>query len=107
MYVLTVAVDACFRLKRRAVSNETKDPILGSGWGYFVEDTGYRDLLAAYSDQEEVRCLFNAAYACSLTIRGYVADINVHGPVGVRSCEHEVLEGLRSDGRGRCYLRAP
>lgn len=47
-------MDACFRLKRRAVSNEQKDPILGSGWGYFVEDTKYREVLGAYADQEEV-----------------------------------------------------
>ena len=55
MYVLTVAIDACFRLKRRAVSDEDKDPILGSGWGYFVEDTGYKEVLGLYNDQQEVR----------------------------------------------------
>ena len=55
LYMLTVAVDACFRLKRRMVSNETKDPILGSGWGYFVEDSCYKEVLAEYKDQEEVR----------------------------------------------------
>ncbi|EIW58987.1 uncharacterized protein TRAVEDRAFT_124302 [Trametes versicolor FP-101664 SS1] len=44
MYMLTVAIDVCFRLKRRAVSSEEKDPILGSGWAYFVEDTGYREI---------------------------------------------------------------
>ncbi|KAI1792316.1 hypothetical protein LXA43DRAFT_1093838 [Ganoderma leucocontextum] len=54
MYMLSVAVDACFRLKHRNVSDETKDPILGSGWGYFVEDTGYKELLAEYGDQEEI-----------------------------------------------------
>ena len=55
LYTLVVAVDACFRLKRRAVSNEVKDPILGSGWGYFVEDRSYHELLVQYKDQEEVR----------------------------------------------------
>ncbi|KAH9890400.1 hypothetical protein C8Q73DRAFT_652264 [Cubamyces lactineus] len=54
LYAVTVAIDACFRLKRRAVSNEVKDPILGSGWGYFVEDTGYHEVLADYEDQEEI-----------------------------------------------------
>lgn len=53
--MMTVAIDACFRLKHRAVSNTDKDPILGSGWGYFVEDTGYQEVLRGYGDQEEVR----------------------------------------------------
>ena len=55
LYVQSIAIDACFRLKRRAVSNEDKDPILGSGWGYFVEDTGYKEWLAGQTDQTEVR----------------------------------------------------
>ena len=55
LYVLTVAIDACFRLKRRAISSGAKDPILGSGWGYFVEDAGFHEVLAGYKDQEEVR----------------------------------------------------
>ncbi len=55
LYFLTVAIDACFRLKRRAVSDTKKDPILGSGWGYFVEDTGYHEVLSAYGSQDEVR----------------------------------------------------
>ena len=54
MYVLTVAIDACFRLKRRAVSSEAKDPILGSGWGYFVEDTDYRAMWSQHAEQKDV-----------------------------------------------------
>ena len=60
--MLSVSIDACFRLKRRAVSSEEKDPILGSGWGYFVEDTGYREILSMYGDQKEVR----VTYHCQL-----------------------------------------
>ncbi|RDX39929.1 hypothetical protein OH76DRAFT_1366991 [Lentinus brumalis] len=54
LYVMCVAIDACFRLKRRQVSSEEKDPILGSGWGYFVEDTGYQTVLKGYGEQDEV-----------------------------------------------------
>ncbi|OJT12474.1 hypothetical protein TRAPUB_10982 [Trametes pubescens] len=54
MYWLTVAVDACFRLKRRDVSSTQKDPFLGNGWGYFVEDTGYHEVLKGYQDQDEM-----------------------------------------------------
>ena len=54
LYQITVAIDACFRLKRRDVSNEEKDPILGSGWGYFIEDSAYKLMLSGYGDQDAV-----------------------------------------------------
>lgn len=56
-------MDACFRFKRHAVSSEEKDPILGRGWGYFVEDKGYKAVLAEYGDQEEVRRMLLATCA--------------------------------------------
>jgi len=49
-----LAIDACFRLKRRIVSSEKKDPGLGTGWAYFVEDEPYREYLLTVTDQEEV-----------------------------------------------------
>ena len=52
---MLIAIDANFRLKRRAVSSNDRDPALGSGWGYFVEDSGYKEVLAAYGNQTEVR----------------------------------------------------
>ena len=54
---MLIAVDANFRLKRRAVSSNDRDPALGSGWGYFVEDTPYREHVLKYADQEDVSCL--------------------------------------------------
>ncbi len=71
---MTVALDACFRLKRRDVSDVQKDPILGSGWAYFVEDTGYRELLSAYGDQKEVRAHIKHQ-AC---LRGLQASYHFH-----------------------------
>ena len=52
--MLILALDACFRLKRRIVSSEKKDPGLGTGWGYFVEDEPYRNYLLTVTDQDEV-----------------------------------------------------
>jgi hypothetical protein len=37
------------------VSSEKKDPGLGTGWAYFVEDEPYRKFLLTVTDQEEVR----------------------------------------------------
>lgn len=39
---------------RRDVSLTEKDPFLGNGWGYFVEDTGYHKVLKGYQDQDKV-----------------------------------------------------
>lgn len=50
-----IAIDANFRLKRRAVSSEARDPALGSGQGYFVQDDMYRKYLADTADQKDVR----------------------------------------------------
>jgi len=54
LYLFILAIDACFRLKRRIVSSEKKDPGLGTGWAYFVEDEPYREYLLTVTDQEEV-----------------------------------------------------
>ena len=61
LYALTLAMDVCFRLKRCDVSSEAQDPIMGSGWGYWVKDSPFRELLKDYADQEEVRDLSFAA----------------------------------------------
>ena len=47
-------MDVCFRLKRRAVSSEEKDPGLGTGVSYFVEDKPFRQYIATVGDQKEV-----------------------------------------------------
>ncbi|KAJ3551391.1 hypothetical protein NM688_g4727 [Phlebia brevispora] len=54
IYNMLVAIDANFRLKRRAVSSNERDPALGSGWGYFVEDTRYREHVLRYATQEDI-----------------------------------------------------
>jgi hypothetical protein len=54
LYTLFVALDACFRLKHRLVSSEAKDPGLGTGLSYFVEDGPYREYLLTVTDQNKV-----------------------------------------------------
>jgi hypothetical protein len=49
-----IAMDACFRLKRRMISNSLRDPGLGTGWAYLVEWAPYRDYLATTTTQKEV-----------------------------------------------------
>ncbi|KAF7326221.1 CxC2 domain-containing protein [Mycena kentingensis (nom. inval.)] len=54
IYIMFIAIDACFRLKRRMVSNWLKDPSLGTGWAYFVEWISYRDFIASTGAQKEI-----------------------------------------------------
>lgn len=54
LYTLFLALDACFRLKRRMISSVEKDPGLGVDWGYFVESAPFRQYLLSVTDQKEV-----------------------------------------------------
>ncbi|KAJ6460704.1 hypothetical protein C8R47DRAFT_1226206 [Mycena vitilis] len=62
LYALLLALDANFRLKNRLRKNEHQDPSLGSGWGYFVEEKGYKDHLRNYVAEKDVStCIAFAA----------------------------------------------
>ncbi|EMD32481.1 hypothetical protein CERSUDRAFT_58620 [Gelatoporia subvermispora B] len=50
LYQLFIAMDANFRLRRKAVSSDEKDPGLNHGYAYFVEEHAYKRHLAMYSD---------------------------------------------------------
>ncbi|THU86082.1 hypothetical protein K435DRAFT_684412, partial [Dendrothele bispora CBS 962.96] len=69
-----LAIDACFRLKRRLVSSEVKDPGLGTGWSYFVEDRPFREYLKTVTSQKEMSTCSGLAaldYANTRYSRGY------------------------------------
>ncbi|KAF8134657.1 hypothetical protein K438DRAFT_1547594, partial [Mycena galopus ATCC 62051] len=53
IYTLFLALDACFRLKHELVSSELKDPGLGTGWAYMVENEEYHQYLLSVTDQKE------------------------------------------------------
>ena len=96
-----IAVDANFRLKRRAISNEARDPALGSGWGYFVEDSPYRQYLRSVTDQKEVR----SSNLCRVRVltRIHNLDQHLHWVRGDDVCEYKVVEGICINRR--CYVR--
>ncbi|KAJ7038747.1 hypothetical protein C8F04DRAFT_909699, partial [Mycena alexandri] len=54
LYMLLLAMDANFRLKNRLRANETQDPSLGSGLGYFVEEDGYKKHITNYVAEKDV-----------------------------------------------------
>lgn len=56
LYALFLAIDANFRLKRKKVSSEERDPSLGGGWSFFVEETAYKEHLAEHWDDKQPVC---------------------------------------------------
>ncbi|KAJ7257694.1 hypothetical protein C8J57DRAFT_1436922 [Mycena rebaudengoi] len=55
LYALFLAMDANFRLKRKDVSSEEKDPGLGPGWAFFCEVKAYMDHVKQHWDQPQER----------------------------------------------------
>ncbi|KAJ7058598.1 hypothetical protein C8F01DRAFT_945247, partial [Mycena amicta] len=90
LYVIFIAMDACFRLKRRMVSSERRDPALGGGWAYMVETAPYRAYLLTMTDQKEMSTCSGLAaldYANTKFSRGYSAT-----GVGMGVCaRHELV----------------
>ncbi|TFK60790.1 hypothetical protein BDN72DRAFT_778956, partial [Pluteus cervinus] len=52
IYRLFLAIDANFRLKRRAISSESADPSLNKGWAYFVEQEAYAEHLSVHASDK-------------------------------------------------------
>ncbi|KAJ7898154.1 hypothetical protein B0H14DRAFT_3080805 [Mycena olivaceomarginata] len=74
LYILFIALDACFRLKRCMISSEIKDPSLGMGWAYVTENLPYRHYLLGVTDQKEMSTCSGLAaldYANTKFSRGY------------------------------------
>ncbi|KAJ7693185.1 hypothetical protein B0H17DRAFT_907949, partial [Mycena rosella] len=91
LYILYLAIDACFRLKRRLVSSEAKDPGLGTGMAYFTEDAPFRKFLLTVTDQKEMSTCSGLAaldYANTKFSHGYGAT-----GVGLAVCaRHEFVQ---------------
>lgn len=49
-----LSTDANFRLDGRLVSSTERDPGLGTGFSYFVEDHSYNEWVLQHADQEEL-----------------------------------------------------
>ncbi|KAJ7281287.1 hypothetical protein C8J57DRAFT_1057258 [Mycena rebaudengoi] len=63
LYALYLAMDANFRLKRKDVSSEKKDPGLGEGWAFFCELKEYMDHVNTHWNdmQERSHCVAHDA----------------------------------------------
>ncbi|KAF5340022.1 hypothetical protein D9611_012449 [Ephemerocybe angulata] len=53
IHAINLALDACFRLKRKDVSSEKADPGLSRGFSYFVENSKFTAHLEKHEDEVE------------------------------------------------------
>ncbi|KAF7343820.1 CxC2 domain-containing protein [Mycena sanguinolenta] len=90
LYAVFLAIDACFRLKRRKISSWWADPSLQDGWSYFVPSQGYAEFVKGLGDQTEMStCTGLAAldHANTKYAQGYAAT-----GCGMVTCgRHEVV----------------
>ncbi|KAF7321647.1 CxC2 domain-containing protein [Mycena kentingensis (nom. inval.)] len=104
LYVMFIALDACFRLKRRLMGSDLRDPGLGTGWAFFVEWEQYRAYLKTITDQKEMSTCSGLAaldHANTKFSRGYAAT-----GVGAGICaRHEFVQpnGVGDLQRGERY----
>ncbi|KAJ3721281.1 hypothetical protein C8R42DRAFT_582431 [Lentinula raphanica] len=104
LYVVFIAIDACFRLKNRQISSWTVDPPLGDGWSYFVESEAYREFCKQMQDQNEM-CTCTGLSALDHANTKYSSGYRATG-VGMCTCaRHEVVmrNGVGDLQRGERY----
>ncbi|KAJ7209468.1 hypothetical protein GGX14DRAFT_364154 [Mycena pura] len=93
LYKLLLAMDANFRLKNRLRKNEHQDPSLGSGLGYFVELTNYKDYLRDCITEDDVStCVAFAALTQKETQN--VTGLRVSGVGGCVCARHGLVRAL-------------
>ncbi|KAL0568500.1 hypothetical protein V5O48_013480 [Marasmius crinis-equi] len=108
IYRKFLAVDACFRLKRRAVSSEAQDPGLMTGKSYFVPQAQYQEMMANEPVQvEESGCEHSMAavdQASTKFSKGYATT----GVVLCLCARHEIVEpnGVVDTNKGEKYWHA-
>ncbi|KAI5885767.1 uncharacterized protein SCHCODRAFT_01205560 [Schizophyllum commune H4-8] len=54
LYTLFIALDACFRLKRRKISTRERDPSLADGGSYLAESGPFEEYLSTAKEQTDI-----------------------------------------------------
>ncbi|KAK6974636.1 CxC2 domain-containing protein [Favolaschia claudopus] len=105
LFMLILAMDANFRLRNRLRPNARDDPPLGSGWGYVVEGTGYKRMIANHVPEKDVStCIAFAALAQKET--RLTTGLRASGVGAVICARHELLrpQGLGDLQKGERYI---
>ncbi|KAJ7028998.1 hypothetical protein C8F04DRAFT_963379 [Mycena alexandri] len=99
-YFHFLAQDCNFRLINRNVSSEAKDPIMGDGWGYFVNHAEYTKYLRQHVSEEEILTC-SGFQAMFLANRKRVKGLRTTGVGGVTCARHNMW---RPNGIGDLQL---
>ncbi|KAJ6490862.1 hypothetical protein C8R45DRAFT_1053137 [Mycena sanguinolenta] len=99
-YFLFLAQDCNFRLINRNVSSATKDPILGDGFAYFVNQEKYVDFLRNHVSETEISSC-SGFQAMFLANRKRVKGLRTTGVGGVTCARHNMW---RPNGIGDLQL---
>ncbi|KAJ7789965.1 hypothetical protein B0H14DRAFT_3502247 [Mycena olivaceomarginata] len=90
LFTIFFAIDACFRLKRKKISNWLADPSIQDGWSYFVRSLEYMEFVKTLGEQKEMStCTGLAAldHANTKYSQGYAAT-----GCGMITCgRHEIV----------------
>ncbi|KAF6743217.1 hypothetical protein DFP72DRAFT_1080520 [Ephemerocybe angulata] len=105
LYRLFLAIDGNFRLKRRKVSSDEKDPGLNGGWAFFVEEKAFREFIKLRWDEKQERstCVaHDAVDKPDKEARGLAAS----GVVAVVCTRHEfkIPNGVGDLQKGERYI---
>ncbi|KAG1740110.1 uncharacterized protein EDB91DRAFT_1237346 [Suillus paluster] len=97
LYALFLAMDANFRLYRHNKSSEQANPSLSRGWGYFIEQNGFKDVLDAYVGQVQEKSSCTSHNAVNLAETKNSRGLAATG-VGTIICAHHNLTRPSSVG---------
>ena len=86
-----MAIDANFRLKRRMVSNDARDPSLAPGAGYFVLNDEYTEFLLKHVGQDEVSVILHHFKSM---LKMIMADQYVYRICSITLCKPKMVKGL-------------
>ncbi|KAJ7750769.1 hypothetical protein B0H14DRAFT_3513347 [Mycena olivaceomarginata] len=90
LYCIFLAIDACFRLKRKKISSWLADPSIQDGWAYFTRSVPYGEFVETLGEQKEMStCTGLAAldHANTKYAQGYAAT-----GCGMITCgRHEIV----------------
>ncbi|KAK7434808.1 hypothetical protein VKT23_019995 [Stygiomarasmius scandens] len=90
LYNFFLAIDACFRLKRKKVSSWEKDPSLQDGWAYFIEHDPYKKWCMQMKDQKEISTCTGLA-TLDFANTKYHANYDATGGIAGICARHEFL----------------
>ncbi|KAJ7186240.1 hypothetical protein B0H12DRAFT_1032304, partial [Mycena haematopus] len=100
VYFLYLAQDCNFRLVNRDVSSAAKDPILGDGFGYFVNNEKYTEFLRGHVTEAEISSC-SGFQALFLANKKRVKGLRTTGVGGVTCARHNMW---RPNGIGDLQL---